>query len=144
MVNLRRTRKAEALPVEERGLGEVKKEASKAKLHAWTDDVLTGGGRLLSLDMEQTLRDQMSAYRATSSPWVTTTTGAGSSYIPYVPYVTSSGSSSTASSSVTSTGYPSFWFNPHAPIPRPDMLALVDKLVKERYPAYEPLPISRR
>jgi hypothetical protein len=137
MVNLRPTRKAKTSPVEGRGLGDVKTEEPIGTVTSKTGTEWTFSlnDAYLKTYYGKWLESAVSS--AVSTTFTSTTTSAGSSYIPGSVYTRPSyGSISTAASIgklYTTLG------ELDRRISRDDMRAIVDRLVKERYPAYEPL-----
>jgi hypothetical protein len=126
MVNLRPTRKAKTSPVEGRGLGDVTETA--------TADWVSSLGETYDGSYKLFLEHAMSS--AVPTTFTSTTTGAGSSYVPY--------KSGTYPSTVgTAAGIGKYYLSTlgelERRISRDDMVALVDRLVKERYPAYVPI-----
>jgi hypothetical protein len=114
MVNLRPTRKAKTNPVAGRGLGDVTEGTATAD---WTSSL---NGAYTKIFLEHAMSS------AVPTTFTSTTTSAGSSYIPYPKYTV-------GTTYFTSLG------DVDRQISRADMVALVDRLVKERYPAYEPI-----
>lgn len=149
MVKFRPTRKVKTEPVEERELGDVEKSLAEldkklakfevqleAKAKAkhlksdWTlafdESKLGGGGSLIPNSTTNTLYKYWLSAAATTTPlFTTTTTAAGSSFVPF------------KRTSTTATSMSVAWED-EPRISHSDMVALVDGLVKERYPAYEP------